>query len=127
MNKTKQTNINSLANLKPIRKGEIRNTQGTGGRKKGLESLIRDALSRDDLKEIVQKVAEEAKNGNIKAAEFVFDRLYGKPAVMIDLSDSQQPTFIQNNFNIEVQGKSMQELQKLYIELESTTESDDDS
>lgn len=120
-------NTNSLANLKPAKKGEIRNTSGRGGRKAGVETLIREALSKDDLKQIVQKVADEAKNGNIKAAEFVFDRLYGKPAVMVDLSDSSQPTFIQNNFNIEVQGKSMQELQKLYIELESTSESDDES
>jgi hypothetical protein len=126
MNNTKQVNSRSLANLKPIQKGEVRNTTGIAGRKKGLERLIKEALTLQDLKDIVTNVAKEAKEGNIKAAEFIFDRLYGKPTVMIDLIDSKGQTFIQNNFNVEVKGKSEDDLSQLLIELSSEEQNEDE-
>lgn len=92
------------------------------GRKKGIEKLIREAINPDELKEIIKNVAKEAKGGNIKAAEFLFDRLYGKPTVMVDLLDSKGSTLIQNNFNIEVSGKSPDELKQLYLELSESNE-----
>jgi hypothetical protein len=115
------------SNLKPIQKGEVRNTTGIAGRKKGLERLIREALTPQDLKDIVANVATEAKQGNIKAAEFIFDRLYGKPTVMVDLLDSKGATVIQNNFNLEVKGQDESELTSLLIELSNNDNNEDDS
>lgn len=114
-------NPKSLANLKPIQKGERRNlTNHVGGRKKGLEKIFNAAITIEEQKEIIQAAKNEALNGNIKAAEFIFDRLYGKP-IAVDLLGNENRTLIQNNFNIDVSGKSASEL----IEILQNTQIDD--
>lgn len=113
-------NINSLSNLRPAVKGEIRNKTGIAGRKKGLEKIFNAAITIDEQKQIIQAAKDEALNGNIKAAEFIFDRLYGKPT-SVDLLANEQRTLIQNNFNIDVSGKSASEL----IEILQNTQIED--
>ena len=106
----RNVNTKSLANLKPAQKGEIRNKNGSGGRKKGLERIFKEALTRDELVAIIQKAKSEALNGNVKAMEFIFDRMYGKPVAVDGLLGNENRTLIQNNFNIDVTGKSASEL-----------------
>lgn len=124
----KERKINpGWSNLKPAQKGEVRNKTGIAGRKAGIEKLIRQAITPEELKEIIVNVANEAKQGNIKAAEFIFDRLYGKPTVMVDLLDSKGSTLIQNNFNVEVRTQDESELANLLIELSDSTTNNDGS
>jgi hypothetical protein len=115
------------SNLIPAQKGEIRNTSGNAGRKKGLDRLFKECVTPEEWKAIIAKGVEQALEGDNKAREFLFNYAYGKPQVMVELLDSKGSTLIQNNFNIEVSGKNVEELKQLYIELESTTEQDDDS
>lgn len=57
-----------------------------GGRRKGIQDLIDSAVTEDDLKTILVRLVGMAKHGNIKAAEFLFDRLYGKPMQKTELT-----------------------------------------
>ena len=115
----------SLANLKPIQKGERRNLSNNGGRKKGLERIFKDALTKEELIAIIQKAKSEALDGNVKAMEFIFDRMYGKPVAVDGLLGNENRTLIQNNFNIDVTGKSASELIETLQSMQ--IESDDDA
>lgn len=117
MNKERKFNTNSLSNLKPIQKGEVRNTSGNAGRKKGLDRLFKECVKPEEWKAIIAKGVEQAMEGDNKAREFLFNYAYGKPNVMVELLDSKGQTFIQNNFNVEVKGKGEEELTNLLIEL----------
>lgn len=110
------------SNLIPAKKGEIRNTSGNAGRKKGLDRLFKECVTQDEWKAIIAKGVEQAMEGDNKAREFLFNYAYGKPQVMVELLDSKGSTLIQNNFNIEVSGKSPDELKQLYLELSETSE-----
>jgi hypothetical protein len=114
------------ANLKPAQKGEVRNTTGNGGRKKGLDRLFKECVTQEEWKAIIAKGVEQAMDGDNKAREFLFSYAYGKPNVMIDLIDSKGQTFIQNNFNVEVKGKSEDDLSQLLIELSSEEQNEDE-
>jgi hypothetical protein len=126
MNKERKFNPNSLSNLKPIQKGEVRNTSGNAGRKKGLDRLFKECVTQEEWKAIIAKGVEQALEGDNKAREFLFSYAYGKPNVMIDLIDSKGQTFIQNNFNVEVKGKSEDDLSQLLIELSSEEQNEDE-
>lgn len=117
MNTKKQTNPNSLANLKPIPKGTVLNPNGARGAKKRLESIFKSCVTDDEYKSIIRKAVDDAIQGDNKSREFIFSYSFGKPNVMIDLLDSKGQTFIQNNFNVEVKGKGEEELTNLLIEL----------
>ncbi len=125
MNNKQALKPQSLANLKPAKKGEVRNPYGIGGRKKELERLFKECVTQDEWKAIIAKGVEQAMEGDNKAREFLFSYAYGKPNVMIDLIDSKGQTFIQNNFNVEVKGKSEEELSQFLIELSSEDQQDD--
>jgi hypothetical protein len=126
MNNKQEMKPQSLANLKPAKKGEVRNPYGIGGRKKELERLFKEAVTKEQWIEIINKGIEQAKEGDNKAREFLFSYAYGKPNVMIDLIDSKGQTFIQNNFNVEVKGKSEDDLSQLLIELSSEEQNEDE-
>jgi len=97
--KKRKVSPNSLANLRPIKKGEVRNP---GGRPKGLERIIREQTK--DGSEIV-RVFLSVFNGEVQpdgdlpsakdrmqAAEWLTERGYGKVKDQVELSgDSVNP------------------------------------
>ena len=105
-------NINprSLANLKPAKKGELINKTDNRGRKKELKTLFKQAVKKDDWLAIINQAITDAKKGDNKAREFLFDRYFGKVEVESGLLGNENRTLIQNNFNIDVTGKSASEL-----------------
>lgn len=50
----------------------------------GLRSAVLDALSPDDLKEIIRRMIEAAKEGDVAAARIVLAYTVGKPAATVD-------------------------------------------
>jgi len=97
--KKRKVSPNSLANLRPIKKGEVRNP---GGRPKGLERIIREQTK--DGSEIVRVFlsvfnGEVQPDGNLpstkdrmQAAEWLTERGYGKVKDQVELSgDSVNP------------------------------------
>jgi hypothetical protein len=90
------------ANLIPAKKGEIRNPYGRNGkdRRLKLSAAIVEHFDEHDKAAVIKAVITEAQNGNIKAAEFLFDRVFGKPDTVgsEDKGDSAKPVLIQNNF-----------------------------
>ena len=91
--KKRKVSPNSLANLRPIKKGEVRNP---GGRPKGLERIIREQTK--DGSEIVRVFlsvfnGEVQPDGNLpstkdrmQAAEWLTERGYGKVKDQVELS-----------------------------------------
>ena len=49
---------------------------------KKLRMALRTAIDEEDVLAIMVKVVEEAKRGDMKAAEMVLDRVFGKPVAM---------------------------------------------
>ena len=49
-----------------------------------LRSLIREAVSEDDLRAIVATLVDKAKKGNLPAIREVFNRLIGTPSIVRD-------------------------------------------
>ena len=49
-----------------------------------LRSLIREAVSEDDLQAIVATLVDKAKKGNLTAIREVFNRLIGTPSIVRD-------------------------------------------
>ena len=103
------------ANLIPAKKGEVRNPAGRPKNSISLARIVREAVDKNEQREILKSVAEQAKNGNIKAAEFIFDRIYGKPKTEVELTDSATTLNVQNNFTVD--GKSVEELLRLRNEM----------
>jgi len=123
---TAENKAKQIAGLKPIQKGEIRNKTDNRGRKKELLALFRQSVNKSDWIEVINKALEQAKEGDNKAREFLFDRYYGKVEVESSLLGNENRTLIQNNFNIDVSGKSASELietlQSMQIESDEETE-----
>lgn len=117
----------SLANLKPVQKGEVRNPNGARGAKKRLEQIFKSCVTEDEYKAIIRKAVDDAIEGDNKSREFLFSYSFGKPNVMIDLLDSKGSTLIQNNFNVEVRTQDESELANLLIELSDSTTNNDGS
>lgn len=46
----------------------------------GLEHTLQEVVTRERLEYILEKIMRSAADGNLKAAAFLFDRTYGKPA-----------------------------------------------
>lgn len=44
-----------------------------------LRSALLDAVSEDDMREVIAKVVEQAKEGDVTAARVLFERVLGKP------------------------------------------------
>lgn len=83
-------NPNSLKNLKPIKKGEVRNPKGRKAVLPELEKIIAEALSQTKegltaAEAILQSLIERAVNGDNKAAEILLDRAYGKAKQTVDM------------------------------------------
>lgn len=89
-------------NLKPIKPGEIKNPwgragkDGLGGRtSKSLKELLKEKINEIDEETgksiaelIIEQGLRQAKRGDIKFIELVFDRLEGKPQQYIEQNNT---------------------------------------
>lgn len=153
MEKRKKKNVpaQSLANLIPAKKGEVRNPHGRP-RGRMLSTILKDKLNGKEFiimkdvelldkkykptgekvnvqiqipnkEQIVYALLHEAKQGNIRAMENIWDRMEGKA-----------PQFIEGDFSISKKGSSIDwskvpteviiELKKYIIHEEETDEDD---
>ncbi len=72
-------------NLKPFLKGNDPRRNVTGNnRKLDLDTLLVE--HNNDIPEVVKKLVQKAKAGDLKAMEIVLDRYFGKAKQSIDLS-----------------------------------------
>jgi len=62
------------------------------GRPKTIKRQVKDALqiAEDAMPDIIEKMIEMAKEGNIQAATYLTDRIYGKASLPINL-ESKKP------------------------------------
>jgi hypothetical protein len=86
---TRGTHTNSLKNLKPIKKGEIRNTKGNPGKRTlpDLKSLIAEMVTDDDWRKLVAIIHKKAKT-NPTWTNLLMDRAYGKPVAFIEATQT---------------------------------------
>jgi len=50
-----------------------------------LKNALYDAVTQDDINEVVAKMLEQAKDGDAAARKELFDRVFGKPTQPVDL------------------------------------------
>lgn len=60
--------------------------------KQSLADLMDSTITLADRRAILKAVVEQAKLGDVRAATFIFDRLYGKPKETIEMSGSDDNT-----------------------------------
>lgn len=111
---------NSLKNLKPAQKGEIRNPKGSPGRKRKLPSLeyiLADVLGKENkegitqAQAIIQALATKARRGDVKAADLLLNRGYGKVKESIELSsDPDNPIQTKNEHVVIIKRMDTKEL-----------------
>jgi len=78
---------NRADNLKPFKPGADtrRNKHGRPKKIPELETLINEVFGEPEaMRAIMEKLQSLAKAGNIRAAEMILDRAYGKPKQSID-------------------------------------------
>lgn len=92
-------NPKSKDNLKPFVKGHDprRNIKGQPPKLPELELLMAEGVSKEDLLSIIKAVRQKATKGDTRAADFIFDRGYGKPKQSTDLKISSIPTIVFQN------------------------------
>ena len=69
---------------KPFKKGQTGNPNGRPKKLPELDDLLADILGGDDEQKsdaqtILEEIVKKAKKGDLKAAEMILDRAYGKP------------------------------------------------
>ena len=87
-----------LANLKPPKKGEVRNPNGRPKKLPALDELLANVLSAEkagktEAEAILIAIILKARKGNVKAAELILNRAYGKPKESIELSNKEGEVF----------------------------------
>ena len=77
-------------NLKPFKKGVSGNP---GGRPKWkhITELLKNEHNQDKLVEVVNVIYKEALEGNMRAVEFIADRLEGKVAHKVSVEQNNKP------------------------------------
>jgi len=83
----------SLKNLNPAKKGEVRNPKGKPCKLPELDKLLADVLGEEKdgitaAEAILKALRAKATKGDIRAAEVLFERGYGKSKQVIDMSVS---------------------------------------
>ena len=78
-------------NPKPFKKGQSGNPNGRPKKLPELDKLLADVLGEEKdgvsaAEVILKKLRQMAANGNLRAAEILLDRGYGKPKQAVDLS-----------------------------------------
>jgi hypothetical protein len=87
--KKQRNNMKNNNNLKPFEKGISGNPKGRPPIKPIIETLESN-LNQTDVDLIVKKLVKMAKNGNLKAIEYLFNRLYGKTVCDFDTPQQQK-------------------------------------
>jgi len=82
--------MNKEKNLKPFEKGVSGNPGGRPKWKKVTE-LMKTETNQEKLAIIVDNVFDLALEGNMRAVEFIADRLEGKVAQRVEVSTNDQP------------------------------------
>jgi len=80
-------------NLKPFPKGQSGNPNGRPKKLPKIDDLLQDILGSQEDKDseahaILSSLVQQAKKGNVKAAEILLDRAYGKAQLKIDHSST---------------------------------------
>jgi hypothetical protein len=86
---------NNYSGLKPIKPGEIRNPNGRPKIPK-LKDVLESALGGDPekikatLDKIISVIADQAKRGDLKAAEMLMNRVYGGHSQHVKIEDESK-------------------------------------
>lgn len=80
----------TISNLQPFKKGQSGNPNGRPKKLPELDKLLADVLGEEKdgvtaADAILRKLRAMAAQGNIRAAEILLDRAYGKPKQSVDL------------------------------------------
>ena len=73
-------------NLKPFKKNDPRINKGGRPKWKHLTEMLNNEENQDKLEELVRVVYDKALSGDMRAVEFIADRLEGKVAQRVELS-----------------------------------------
>jgi hypothetical protein len=57
-----------------------------------LKQALLAAISDEDIKQIEQKLIAQAKEGDIRAAKEIFDRIWGRAPMAVDVGDNTRKT-----------------------------------
>jgi hypothetical protein len=93
--KPKGYNPNSLKNLKPAKKGEVRNKTGRPKKLPKLDELLAEVLGdteegKTQAQTILEALVKKANSGDVKAAALLLDRGYGKVKENIDITTNDE-------------------------------------
>lgn len=87
----------NIQNLKPFKKGQSGNLKGRPRKLPELDKLLDEVMGqgaegKSVAKQILDALAKKAKGGDVKAAEMLLDRAYGKIKQPIENSGNQELT-----------------------------------
>ena len=89
------SNNNPIPNNKPFKKGQSGNPNGRPKKLPELDKLLADVLGEEKdgveaVKVILMALRAKAAKGDVRAAEVLFDRAYGKAKQTMDVSVSKK-------------------------------------
>jgi hypothetical protein len=96
-------NIKPSDNPKPFKKGDVPNPNGRPRKLPPLDTLLDDVLGGETpdeskAKAILDSLYKQAAKGNVRAAEILLDRAYGKPKQPVEHSgDQDKPIKVQTD------------------------------
>ena len=78
--------------LKPFKKGQSGNPNGRPKKLPGIDDLLADVLGEEKegvsaAKAILMKLRQKAASGDVRAAEILLDRAYGKAKQTLDVTE----------------------------------------
>ena len=92
-----KTNYNpkSKDNLKPIKKGEVKNPKGAPKKLPNLDVLLAEVLGntqegKTQAQRILEALVRRANTGDVKASALLLERGYGKVKEKIDITTNEQ-------------------------------------
>lgn len=83
---------NRLSNLTPFKKGQSGNPNGRPKKLPKLDELMADVLGNETkgvtaARSILEKLIQKAKRGDVRAAEIILDRAYGKAKQSMEITE----------------------------------------
>jgi len=66
--------------------GNSTKAKGVDKRKNEYREALREAVSMDDFKAVIEKLVEKAKDGDVRATQELLNRVLGKPDQSIDVT-----------------------------------------